>query len=270
MKLRQTRRTKFLRTEVLRDLVLRTNLRDNEHEAALTIPPIVGVVEVRVEPPTTAEAERVEKERTAVRIFDGFVHYHDPNQAHGFDVFIREVLANETGDLGVRCRELPLCRHFADVLGVAVIVLEEHALEDSDLVRHTLGRLEVWTAEHALGVVRQTETLLLKTLDPVLTGRAVRGDREVDDTIFLAPRTGRFGNHQLTRQKALHAVHSTEFVHEGFHLSECEFAVLHNYSPLSCSLSGFLTARELRDYDLSGYSQKDSYLQDFLAVTTSK
>ena len=84
------------------------------------------------------------------------------------------------------------CGLGADLLRDPVVVLEEPALEDGDFGRHAVGRLEVRRTEHLLGVVAHAEALALESGDPVLAGRAVAGDREVDDAVFLVPRMGLF------------------------------------------------------------------------------
>src|SRR3989344_4705001 len=74
-------------------------------------------------------------------------------------LFLRsgELLTDEAGQFGVRLRKLALVGLGANLLRDPVVVLAEHALENGDFGR-----------------------------------RAVGGDAEVDDPIFLAPRMDRF------------------------------------------------------------------------------
>jgi len=229
-------RTKTKGTEVPRVLGLRTDLRHGEREpAATTIPPDARPAVAREEPATIAVTAREQQERTAAGVVDGLVHGNDAPQTHLLDLLVRELLTDEASELGVRLKKAPPRREDAcaglgaDILRGAPGIHEECALQDGDFGRDALGRLEVGRTEHLLGVA-DAETVTLQTLDPVLAGRAVRGDREVDDTVFLAPRTGRFGNREFASQETFHTVHAAKLVHDCFDLTECQIAVLHNYS----------------------------------------
>ena len=177
--------------------MLRTDLRHGEREPVATIPPVVRPAAARVEPATNAVTVRVEQERIAVGIVDGFMHGNDVPQTHHFDLLVREFLTDEASQFGFRHAELALVGLGANLLRDPVVVLEEHALENGDFGRHAARRLEVRRTEHLLGVVSDAETVTFQTLDPVLAGRAVGGDREVDDAVFLAPRTEGCGNQEF-------------------------------------------------------------------------
>ena len=144
---------------------------------------------------------RAQQARIAVGVVDGFVHGNDVPQTHGFDLLVRELLTDEAGQFGVRLRELALVGLGADLLRDPVVVLEEHALENGDFGRHAVGRLEVRRTEHLLGVAAHAEALALESGDPVLASRAVAGDAEVDDPVFLAPRAKRLCHRDFTPQK---------------------------------------------------------------------
>ncbi len=209
---------------------LRTDLRhgEREPEPEVTTPPVVMPFAVRVEPATTADTARAQQARIAVGVVDGFVHGNDVRQTHGFDLLVRELLTGETGQFGVRLRELALVGLGANLLRDPVVVLEEHVLENGDFGRHAAGRLEVRRTEHLLGVVSDAETVAFQTLDPVLAGRAVGGDAEVDDAVFLAPRTDRFGNREFASEKTERHVMATEPLDDGVELAGgksggCEF-----------------------------------------------
>jgi len=208
--------------------VLRTDLRHGEREPAVTTPPAVRPIAARAEPATNAVTARAQQDRTAVGVVDGFVHGNDPDQPHGFDLLVRELLTDEAGQFGVRLRELALVGFGANLLRDPVVVLEEHALENGDFGRHAARRLEVRRAKHLLGVVSDAETVALQTLDPVFAGRAIAGDREVDDAVFLAPRTGRFGNREFVAEKTKRHVVATELLDDSVELAGgksggCEF-----------------------------------------------
>ena len=208
--------------------MLRTDLRHGKREPVVTIPPVVRPVVVRAEPATTVVTARAQQARTAAGVVDGLVHGNDVPQTHRFDLLVRELLTDEAGQFGVRLRKLALVGLGANLLRDPVVVLEEHALENGDFGRHAIGRLEVRRTEHLFGVVSDTETVAFQTLDPVLAGRAVAGDREVDDAIFLAPRTGRFGNREFVAEKTERHVVATEFLDDGVELAGreaggCEF-----------------------------------------------
>ncbi len=183
-------RTKFLRTEVLSRLVLRTSLRNSESEPVLAAPPAVRIVPAGGQPATSAATVRAEEARAAVRIADRLVHGNDTDQTHGLDLLIRELLADKAGHLRFRLAELALLGLRANLPRDPVVVLEERAFQDGHFGRHTTRRPEVRRTEQLLGVFN-AETLRFQTLDPVLAGRSVARDREVDDAVFLAPRTGR-------------------------------------------------------------------------------
>ena len=209
-------------------LALSTDLRHGEREPVATIPPVVRPVVGRVEPATTIGTARVEQVRTAVGVAHGFVDSNDAPQPHRFDLLVRELLADEARQFGVQLGKLALVGLGADLLRDPVVVLEEHALEDGDFGRHAGRRLEGRRSEHLLGVVSDAETVAFQTLDPVLAGRAVGSDREVDDAVFLAPRTGRFGNREFVAEKTERHVVATELLDDGVELAGgktggCEF-----------------------------------------------
>ena len=163
------------------------------------MPPAARPVPVRVQPATLVVAARTEQERNATGIFNG-VHNNDPPKAHPFDFFVRELLTDETGQLGVGLRELAIVGLGANLLrGPIVASKEHHALENGDFGRYAAGRLEVRRAEEYLGVVTHTEALVFQTIDPFLTGYAVGSDREVDDTSFFPP-----GGGELDRSNVWH------------------------------------------------------------------
>ena len=192
------------------------------------MPPEVRPAVVRVEPATIVVTVRVQQVRIAAGVVDGLVHGNDVPQTHRFDLLVRELLTDEAGQFGFRLPQLALVGLGADLLRDPVVVLEEHALENGDFGRHAIGRLEVRRTEHLLGVVSGAETIVFQTLDPVPTGRAVAGDREVDDAVFLAPRTGRFGNREFVAEKTQRHVVATELLDNGVELAGgktggCEF-----------------------------------------------
>lgn len=220
--------TKFKGTEAPRILGLRTDLRHGEREPVVTIPPAVRPAVARAEPASTVATVRAQQARTAVGVVDRFVHGNDPDQTHRFDLLVRELLTDETRQFCVRLREIALVGLGADLLGDPVVVFEEHPLEDGDFGRYAVGRLEIRRTEHLFGVVSDAETVTFQTLDPVLAGRAIAGDAEVDDAVFLTPRTDRFGNREFVAEKTERHVVATELLDDGVQLasretSGCEF-----------------------------------------------
>lgn len=214
----------------------RTNLRFDEREPVVTTPPVVRPVVARVEPVTIVATVREQQARTAVGVVDGFVHGNDVPQTHGFDLLVRELQADEASEFWFRLAELALVSLGANLLRDPVVVLEEHALENGDFGRHAVGRLEGRRSEHLFGIVSDAETVAFQTLDPVLACRAVGGDREVDDAVFLAPRTSRFGNREFVAEKAKRHVVATELLDDGVELAGgeaggCEFCA-HDYISL--------------------------------------
>lgn len=211
-------------------------MRHGEREPAATTPPEVRPAAARTEPATTAATARAQQARTAVGVVDRFVHGNDPNQTHRFDILVRELLTDEAGQFGVRLRELALVGLGANLLRDPVVVLEEHALENRNFGRHAARRLEIRRTEHLLGVVSDAETVVGETLDPDFASRAIAGDREVDDTVFLAPQTDRFGNREFVAEKTERHVVATELLDDGVELASskargCEF-VAHDYISL--------------------------------------
>jgi len=190
-----------------------------EREPAVTIPPEARPADPRAEPATTVVTARDQQVRIAVGVVDGFVHYDDPPDTHGFDLLVRELLANETGQLDVRLGQLALVGFGTDLLRDPVVVLEEHALENGDFGRHATRRLEVRRTKYLIGVVADAETVAFQTLDPVLASRAVGCDAEVDDAVFLAPRTDRFGNRKFVAEKTERHVVATELLDDGIQLT---------------------------------------------------
>lgn len=203
-------------------------MRHGEREPDVTTPPVARPAVVRAEPATTAATVRAQQVRTAAGVVDGFVKGNDVPQTHLLDFLVRELLTDEAGQFGVRLGQLALIGLGTDLLRGPVVVLEEHALENGDFGRHATRRLEVQRTEHLLGVVTHAQALAFEPGDPVLAGRAVRGDREVDDAVLLAPRTGRFGNREFAAEKTERHVVATEFLDDGIELAGreaggCEF-----------------------------------------------
>ena len=209
-------RAKFKGTEVPRILGLRTDLRHGEREPAVMIPPAVRPAVVRAEPATNAVTVHVQQDRIAGGVVDGFAHDNDTDQTHLLDLLIRELLADEAGQFGVRLGELALVGLGVDILRDPVLVLEGHALENRDFGRHAARRLEVRRTEHLLGVLAHAEFFAFESGDPVLAGRTVASDREVDDAVFLVPRASRFGNREFVAEKTISRFFTSELVHNRF------------------------------------------------------
>jgi len=144
----------------------------------------------RVEPATNDVTARAEQEA-----FDKFVYCDDPQQTHLFDLLIRELLTDKTGQFGIRLQEIALVgrlegfRVVTDILHGPVVVLEETAPENGDFDHGTgLGRLKVRASKHPPGIVFKVNAFAPEPCDPALAGRAVCGERgKIDDAIFLTP-----------------------------------------------------------------------------------
>lgn len=188
-------------------------MRHDESEPALTMPSAVRKAVVRVQPATAAVPIRAEQARITVRILDWFMHGDDPDQAHRFDVLVREVFPNKTGPFRVRRGQPALVGLSTNLLRDPIAILEEHALEDSNLGGDTGGRLEVRRAKHAFGVTAQTEAIAPEPINPLRTGRAIGSDAEVDDAVLFAPLASRFRNRDLTTKKPIWPVFS-RLLHE--------------------------------------------------------
>lgn len=202
-------------------------MRDGEREPVVTIPPVARTDAAHVEQPATiVTAARAQEVRGGNEIREGFVHDDDPQEAHRFQLLVRELFADEAGDFGVQLHELPSVGLGADLPGDAVVVTEEHALQDRDLGRHAIGWFEVRRAKQLLGIVANSIATLLQAGDPLFTGRAVARDREVNDAVLLAPGASRFGNRQLAAEKLLRALFSAELVDDCLELVVRTVAVL--------------------------------------------
>ena len=199
----------------------------NESETIVTSPPADRVVVIGVEPPALDIAARVEETRVAIGILDGFVHDDDPNETHGFELFVREVLPDEASHFGVRFREVPLGGFGANLLCDAVFVREERPFQDSNLGGDVLGGLEVLRAKDLLGVVAETIPFLLETLGPLWASGTVGSDGQVDDTILHTKTVSWFRNHQFISEESVDSLHAAEFVYNRFDLTEIQFSVFH-------------------------------------------
>lgn len=222
-------------------------MRHGEREPVVTIPSAVRPVVVRAEPAAIVFTVRTQQERTAVGVVDGFVHGNDVPQTHLPDLLVRELLTNEASQFGIRLPQLALVSFGANVIRDPALVLEEYALENGDFARHATRRLERRRSEHLLGVVIHAKTFSLKSGDPVLAGRAVARDREVDNAVFLAPQTSRFGNREFVAEKTERHVVATEFLDDGIQLSGgetggCKFRHS-NLLALQCA-QNFLSSEE--------------------------
>ncbi len=150
-------------------------------------PPVARPDVVRAEPAAIVVTVRVQQVWTVTHGATGFVHGNDADQAHGFDVRIRELFTDEAGHFGVRFRELAPFGLSANFRLYEVVVLEEHTLQDGDLGRDVTRRYKAWRTEQMPCVASDAETVAPETLDPFLAGGAIGGDAEVDHTIFLKP-----------------------------------------------------------------------------------
>lgn len=169
-------------------------MRDDEGEPTPTKPVVVRIAAVRVEPTTATATTRREEARIAIRN-DEFVHGDDPPKPHRLELLVGEHLTDQAGDFRVRGREFHLSRLITDLLRDATAIAEKQTLQNRNLVSHASRRLEVIGQQNLLGISRfDPIALRFKTLDPLLAGRAVGGDGEVDDPINLAPTFGGFGN----------------------------------------------------------------------------
>jgi hypothetical protein len=239
-------------------------------------PPAARLVAERAQPATTADPVGVEQARTAEGILDRFVHSNDPDQVHGFNVFVREVFPDEAGHFGVRCGQLALVGLGTNLLRDPIVVLEEHALEDGDLGGDTGGRLEIRRAEHAFSVVAQTEALVLETLDPLGTSRAVGCNAEVDDAVLFTPVASRFRNRELSLalEELDCAVMATEFLDDGVQLAgrkvgRCEFST-HGF--ISLPLVGHFRFPLIRGGTMNryGHSEERPRIEPLFAMTNSQ
>lgn len=178
------------------------HLRGKERDAATTIPPVVRIVVVRMEPATVIATIRREEVLIAAR-HDGFVHGDDPPETHGLDLLVRELFTDEAGDVGVRLHEFHLVGLGTDLLGDAVIVLEERTLEDDDLMLPSGGGLEVFGTKNGLPVIFfDTITFLFRPRDPLVASRRlVERDREVDDAINFTPALDLLGDDQFVAKE---------------------------------------------------------------------
>ncbi len=199
---------------------LRGGGRHGEREPVATRPPDARPAVVCAEPATSAVTARAQQARIAFGVVDGLVHGNDRPQTHCFDLLVRELLADEACEFGVGLYELAYeCIHPNAPRG-PIVVLKEHTLENGHLGGHAAGRREVWALEHPLGVVIHPKAL--ESGDPLLAGRAVRSDGEVDDAVFLAPRVGWFAHHNLAAEKTERHVVATELLDDGVELAGSE------------------------------------------------
>ncbi len=178
--------------EELRGRTHSANLRDGERETAATTPPAVGPAVARAEPLPVATTVRGKQDRIAIRVVDGLVHDNNPHQAHCLNLRVRELLTDKAGDLGIRIGKFPALHEGAGVgvradgAGDASVVVPQHSLQNSDVRHDAIRRFEVRRKKDVLRPLRQPEALLFETGDPLLSGRAVRGDTEIDHHVLLA------------------------------------------------------------------------------------
>ena len=78
-------------------------------------------------------AVRVEEARVAAKSLNGFVHDDDPTEAHGFQILIREHLANQAGHFGVGLGKPALLGFGTNLLGDTIVISGERTREDRDL-----------------------------------------------------------------------------------------------------------------------------------------
>ncbi len=257
-------------------------LRDDEREADATVPLEVRATAVRAEPRALIAPTRGKQPRAAAGILDGVVHGNNSPKTHGFDLLVGEKHADEAGHFGVRRHVLPAVGLGANQARDAILVLEEHALQDRDLVGHALRRLEVRRKEHALRVLTEAEAHLLEALDPLGTGRAVGGDAKIDHAVLLAPAADRLDDDPLTGVDPANRFVRVADAHMGHHILDhgvqlsrqnfgnYEFAFVHVLILRSVAHPISSNPRRNHNHRVGSHSQKMPKFKHLLAMTTLK
>ncbi len=160
-------------------------MRDGPGETATVIPLAARMAVIRVQPPTSVVAERGQEARAAARIRDGRMHDDDVLKTKGFNFLVREIIADKAANLGVRIGEVltvgkcPGLGVLTHVLRQSLVVPPELGWQNGDAVDNTGGRLELFGAKDAFGVIAQVIALLLEVSDPLFpcpSGSGGKGD----------------------------------------------------------------------------------------------
>ena len=151
-------------------------MRDDERETINTVPPIIGFAVVRTQPRTIIGTIGTEQDRITIGILDELMHNNDPPETHQLNLLVGKSFTDEASDFGVRSGELAFNREGVNLLDDLMLTLEKTTSKDGDFCGDAVRVLEVWRTEHTLGVLTDSEALLLETLDPPLTCRTIRGD----------------------------------------------------------------------------------------------
>lgn len=191
------------------------------------------IVPVRAKPTTMISTTRIQQVHIAVKIFEVFVHRDYVLEAHCFDFPVREFFTDEASDLSSGFRQLALVGFYTYYFRSSVVVREDRAFKDRDLERDPSGRTEVVRHMEPSCVLADVKPSAFKASDPIQTSRVVACDREVDDLVFFAPLTNRFGNDQFPSQKIEGCFVTTQFLDDGIQLTcseagRCEFSIAHD------------------------------------------
>ncbi len=157
------------------------------------------------------------------------MHNEDPNETHGFNLLVREHVTDETGDFGVGLVPCAAGSFGADLLGEAIVFLEQPSFEHRDFSGDAARRFEVGRVEQAFGVVFHVPAVSIEALDPLRTSSTVGRNGEVNHTVLFTPGASWYRNHKLTAEEALNTIHTTEFVHNSFYCAQIQLFIFHLY-----------------------------------------
>src|SRR3989344_2355724 len=108
----------------------------------------------------------------------------NPQDAHGTDFPVRELLSNQTGHFDLRRFQFASLRVSANMKKMPKFY---YALENRHMVSHVSGSVKIWRRQNIDHVPMQSNALLFETLHPGRPGSSIRGNFQTNNAVFLAP-----------------------------------------------------------------------------------
>ena len=201
--------------------------RNDEHPAVVSIPEVVGVAIVAVQPPLVVVAIDTEHPWVAVRIGDR-IHGDSEPLTVGL-VWIPQA----QGGTNFRWAELQaeLDGSVVDLLSDGAFLKAQLGDGHHDQVELGFCLADLHLVEDLVGVVADVAAVGLQGI-AVFAGRCVSAENDrLPDSEGLLHHL----DDELSRQEALHAFHTAELVGDCFDLTKVQFSVLHGFL-----LSGYL------------------------------
>jgi hypothetical protein len=164
---------------------LKVSLWIFERETTLVVQAVVRFVIVGAEQTTITVPARAEQARIAAGIPDGFMHRNDIPQTHLFQLFVRECVTDQAGDLPVELEPAFLVGGRTNLLRGTVSAADLLARTHHNVVGDAIGWHFVCATQYSTCMVADSPTTTLEVPFPLFAGKALRGECEANVTLVI-------------------------------------------------------------------------------------